>query len=136
MSRLVRFGVSIEKEILVKFDALVRDKNYPTRSKAILNLIRQEIAAGEPSSDSSEVIGSIDLVYDHHKRQLLNKITDLQHDYQEIILSSQHVHVSHDRCYEIVIVKGKKRTVEQLANKIKATKGIIMSSLRLLVTRT
>ncbi|MDD5132078.1 MAG: nickel-responsive transcriptional regulator NikR [bacterium] len=135
MPGLVRFGIAIEKEILTKFDALVRSKSYPTRSKAILNLIRQEIMSGELSNDSAEVVGSIDLVYDHHKRQLLNKITDIQHDYQKIILASQHMHLDHNRCYEIIVVKGEKKSVEQLASKIKATKGVDISSLRLVAAK-
>lgn len=126
---VARFGVSIAKELLDKFDAVIRGQNYPTRSKAIEDLIRQAISAGEISKDATEVVGSIDIVYDHHKREILNKLTDIQHDHQQIILSSQHIHLDHSNCFEVVIVKGRRTIIETLAHKIKAVKGVKHSSL-------
>lgn len=136
MPTLIRFGVSIAKELLEKFDAVIRKQNYPTRSKAIEDFIRQTIVSSELSIDSAEVVGSIDIVYDHHKRKLLNKLTDIQHDFQETILSSQHIHLDHHNCFEIVIVRGNKQTIEKLANMVKSTKGVKHSSLRLVTTKT
>ncbi|OGS37229.1 MAG: nickel-responsive regulator [Elusimicrobia bacterium RIFOXYB2_FULL_49_7] len=128
---LIRFGVSIEKDLLDKFDAVIRGRDYPTRSKAIEDFIRQAIIESEISKDTAEVVGSIDIVYDHHKREVLNKLTDIQHDFQDVILSSQHIHLNHHDCFEIVIVKGGKRMIEKLANRIKAAKGVKQSSLRI-----
>jgi len=134
MSTLVRFGVSLAKDILVKFDDVIKQQNYPTRSKAIEDMIRHAITENELSSDTTSVVGSIDIVYDHHKRELLNKLTDVQHDFQDIILSSQHIHLDHHNCFEIVIVRGAKMKVEKLAALIKAAKGVRHSSIRLAVT--
>lgn len=134
MSALVRFGVSAAKDLIDKFDAMIRAQDYPTRSKAIEDLIRQAITEGEMSNDTAAVVGSIDVVYDHHKRELLNKLTDVQHDFQEIILSSQHIHLDHHNCFEIIIVKGEKMKVEKLAHLVKSIKGVKHSSLRLAAT--
>jgi CopG family transcriptional regulator, nickel-responsive regulator len=128
---LVRFGVSIIKELLDKFDAVIRDQEYPTRSKALEDLMRRAVNEHKLTNDKTLVVGSIDMVYDHHKRELLNKLTDIQHDFQEIILSSQHIHLNHHNCFEIVIVKGEKGIIEKLAALIKAAKGVEHSSLRL-----
>lgn len=131
MSGIVRFGVSIEKELLDKFDSLIKVQNYKTRSKAIEDLIRQAVINTALTKDNIEVVGSINIVYDHHKRELLNKLTDIQHDFQNIILSSQHIHLDHHNCFETVIVRGEKKIVENLANKIKSIKGVKNSSLRI-----
>lgn len=131
MSGLVRFGVSLKKNLLDSFDKYIKERNYTTRSKAIEDLISHSITENEFSNDTSSVVGSIDIVYDHHKRELLNKLTDVQHDFQDIILSSQHIHLDHHNCFEIVIVKGEKMRIEKLASMIKAAKGVKHSSLRL-----
>ncbi len=88
MSALVRFGVSVARELLEKFDKIIKSQNYPTRSKAIEDFIRQTITDNEITKETAEVVGSINIVYDHHKRELLNKLTDIQHDFQQVILTS------------------------------------------------
>ncbi|PIU18664.1 MAG: nickel-responsive transcriptional regulator NikR [Elusimicrobia bacterium CG08_land_8_20_14_0_20_44_26] len=133
MSKLVRFGVSLEKELLVKFDRDISQKDYPTRSKAIGDLIRESFVKKEWIG-GSEVAGAITLVYNHHRRELVNKLTDIQHDFGAFIISSQHVHLDHDNCLEIVVVKGKPKDVEKLAQKLKATKGVKHSSLTMTTT--
>lgn len=128
---LVRFGVSIDKDLLAAFDGVIRGQKYPTRSKALEDLMRQTVCSQQLTNDTARVVGSIDIVYDHHKRELLTKLTDIQHDFQDIILASQHIHLDHHNCFEIIIVKGEKRTIEKLAALVKAAKGVTHSSLRL-----
>ena len=130
MANLVRFGVSIAKELLDKFDAVISDQEYPTRSKALEDLMRKAVNDHKLTDDKTLVIGSIDIVYDHHKRELLNKLTDIQHGFQAIILSTQHIHLDHHNCFEIVVVKGAKGKIEKLSALIKAAKGVRHSSLR------
>jgi len=130
MSKLVRFGVSLSEDILNKYDSVIEQQNYPTRSKAIEDLINQSITNWKLSDDKTIVVGSIDILYDHHKRELLNKLTDIQHDFQSIILSSHHMHLDHNNCFEIVMVKGQKKQVEKLASLIKSEKGVKHSTLR------
>ena len=101
MSDLFRFGVSLDKALLDKFDRYIRERNYSNRSEAFRDLIRQELIKKE-WQEGDDVAGAITLIYDHHRKDLLNKITDLQHDFQSVIISTQHIHLDHDNCLEIV----------------------------------
>ncbi len=123
MSEIVRFGVSLEEKLLDRFDRLIRKKNYTNRSEALRDLIRQELVKKE-WDEGGEVAGAITFVYNHHKRELLNKITDIQHDTQKVIISTQHIHLDHDNCLEIVAVRGKSKDVQKLADQIKSIKGV------------
>lgn len=133
MSDIIRFGVSLEKELLEKFDRLIKEKKYPNRSEAIRDLIREELVKRE-WVEGKEVAGSITLVFDHHKRELMNTLTDIQHDFYQIIISSQHVHLDHDNCLEIIVVRGRPRGVKELADKLRATKGVKYGALSIATT--
>lgn len=123
MSEIIRFGVSLEKKLLERFDQLIRAKKYTNRSEALRDLIRQEMVKKEWDEDW-EVAGAITFIYDHHQRDLMNRVTDIQHDYQKNIISTQHIHLDHDNCLEIVAVKGRAREVQKLADALKSTKGV------------
>jgi len=123
MADLVRFGVSLERKLLDQFDDLIREKNYTNRSEALRDLIRQELVL-KAWGENRNVAGAITYVYDHHQRELLNRILDIQHDFQNLIISSQHVHLDHDNCLEIVAVRGKASEIRHLANKLRAVKGV------------
>ncbi len=133
MSDLIRFGVSLEKELLQKFDKHIKKENYTNRSNAIADLIRDKLIKQEWVEDK-EVAGAIIMVFDHHQRDLVNNLTNIQHDYHKYIISSQHVHLDHDNCFEIVVVKGKPHKLEELANKLKSAKGVKHTSLSLATT--
>ncbi len=133
MTDLVRFGVSLEKELLSKFDKHIKEKNYPTRSKAIGDLIRENLVKRE-WTEGKEVMGAITLVYNHHKRELVNRLTDVEHDFHQLIISSQHVHLDEANCLEIVVVKGKPKNVQKLAYSLKSTKGVKHGSLTMTTT--
>ncbi len=120
---IVRFGVSLEKELLEALDNYASDNHFTNRSQAIRHLINNNIVTNKWQCNNI-VAGSITLVYDHHKRDLLTKITNLQHDYHHIILSSQHFHLEKDLCMEIIAAKGKAVTLTELADKLIAVKGI------------
>ncbi len=128
MSKLIRCSISIEEELLNKFDENIKGRDYPTRSKAIIDLIRQELVKKE-WKEGREVAGAITLVYSHHKREIVNKLMTVQHDYHGLVISTQHVHLDHDNCLEIVVVKGKPGQIEKLSNKLKTVKGVRHSSL-------
>lgn len=123
MSELVRFGVSLEKVLLERFDRFIKDRNYTNRSEAFRDMIRQELIKKE-WMEGENIAGAITLVYDHHRKDLLNKITDIQHNYQKVIISTQHVHLDHDNCLEIVAVRGNSGEVQKLADTLKAIKGV------------
>jgi CopG family nickel-responsive transcriptional regulator len=133
MSGIVRFGVSLEKKLLERFDRYCRKKNYANRSDAIRGLIRRELV-DEQWQESGEVAGAVTLVYDHHRRALVNKLMNIQHDFQDIIISTQHVHLDHDNCLEIVAVKGDPRKVKQLADSLRATRGVKHGTLSMSTT--
>jgi len=133
MSDIIRFGVSLEKELLEKFDILIKEKKYPNRSEAIRDLIRENLVKRE-WVEGKEVAGAITLVFDHHKRDLVNILTDIQHDFRKLIISSQHIHLDHDNCLEIIVVRGKPTEVKELADKLRATKGVKYGALSIATT--
>ena len=133
MSDIIRFGVSLEKELLEKFDILIKEKKYPNRSEAIRDLIRENLVKRE-WVEGKEVAGAITLVFDHHKRDLVNILTDIQHDFHKLIISSQHIHLDHDNCLEIIVVRGKPTEVRELADKLRAAKGVKYGSLSIATT--
>ncbi len=120
---VVRFGVSLEKELLEALDAFAEENHFTNRSQAIRNLIKNNLANKKWQCDNI-VAGSITLVYDHHKNDLQKNLTKVQHRYFHEILSSQHFHLNHDNCLEIIAVKGKASVLTELADKLIAVKGI------------
>jgi len=131
MEELARFGVSIPKQLLEAFDEYIEKKHYANRSEAIRDLIRQKLVEEEWKESKEEVIGVITYLYDHHKRELAEKLLDLQHDFYDKIITTQHLHVDHERCLEIVLVKGKANEIRELADKIQALKGVLHVNLAL-----
>lgn len=128
MSELVRFGVSLEKSLLERFDRLIRERRYTNRSEALRDLIREELVK-KAWAEGMEVAGAVTFLFDHHQRDLQNRITDIQHDYQKLIISTQHVHLDHDNCLEIVAVRGKAGNIQELTNRLKSTRGVRHCSL-------
>lgn len=133
MAKLVRFGVSLEQDLLEKFDSLAKEKNYTCRSEAFRDLIRQEIVRKQWEV-GNEITGAITLIYDHHRRELVNKLMDIQHDFGNLIISSQHIHLDHDNCLEIIAVKGSPRQAQKLADTLKSVKGVKHGTLSMSTT--
>lgn len=123
MSGLFRFGVSLPKDLLDKFDELIKHKSYTNRSEAFRDMIRQELIKKE-WQEGDNIAGAITLIYNHHKRELMTKLTDIQHDHQKVIISTQHIHLDHDNCLEIIAVKGHPKDAQKLADALKAVKGV------------
>ncbi|MBU1062376.1 MAG: nickel-responsive transcriptional regulator NikR [Candidatus Omnitrophica bacterium] len=130
MSELVRFGISLDENLLKDFDALITDKQYSNRSEAIRDLIRNSLVEDEWKK-GKEVAGAISLVYDHHKRELMDLIVAIQHEYQDMIVASQHAHLDHHNCLEVIIVKGRSEKIKRLSDKLRAVKGVKHGSLTL-----
>jgi CopG family nickel-responsive transcriptional regulator len=124
MSGLSRIGVAIDTELLNKFDRLIAQRNYPNRSEAFRDLIRDELVEKNWESPESHVVGTVTLVYDHHVRMLNEKLTDIQHDFHRLILSTLHVHLDHDHCLEVLVVRGKSAEVRKVADTLISTKGV------------
>jgi CopG family nickel-responsive transcriptional regulator len=120
---VVRFGVSLDREMMQELDSYVMANNFPNRSQAIRNLI-EKYAVEQKWHCDNQVAGAIVIVYDHHKRNIDNEINEVQHEYHHLILSTQHVHLSHETCLETIAVKGKASELTMLADKIITLKGI------------
>ncbi|MFC1848679.1 nickel-responsive transcriptional regulator NikR [candidate division CSSED10-310 bacterium] len=133
MPDLARFSVSLAKNLLDKFDQHIQAEQYPTRSKAVEDLIRLCLIKKE-WAQGDEVAGAVLIVYDHHKPNLAAKLTRIQHDYHHTIISTQHIHLDHDNCLEIIVVKGKPEEVETLAQRLKTMKGVKHGSLTMTTT--
>ncbi len=131
--KLVRFGVSIPEDLSKKFDEHIKKKHYPNRSEAIRDLIRKELIKKEIALNE-EVVGVLHILYDHHRRELDDRLIDLQHDYYHIVLSSMHIHLDHDNCIEVILLRGKSQEVKELAEKLIATKGVKHGHLNLTST--
>ena len=127
---LVRFSVSIEKELVENFEKILKLDNYKNRSKAITDLINNYLLEKKISiSGNPTVAGVITMVYNHHKRCLTEEITHLQHHFTDIIISTQHIHLNEDKCLEIVALKGKYNRINELYTKLKSLKGVINAKL-------
>jgi CopG family nickel-responsive transcriptional regulator len=120
---LKRFSVSLEEDLLAKFDEYIRQHRYSNRSEAVRDLFRKSLVKEEWESNS-QVVGVITLVYDHHRPQLQERVTEQQHRFYHIITSSTHVHMDHDNCLEVTIAKGKASEVQELAQGLIALKGV------------
>ena len=128
MGELVRFGVSIDEKLLKKFDEHIEKRDYTSRSKAIIDLINDELVHQDWIS-GKEVVGAINLVFDHHKRELSCRLTEVQHIFHSIIISSQHIHLNHSDCLEIIVVKGPPKKIRELTNQLKSSKGVYSCTL-------
>ena len=134
MSELSRIGIAIDSNLLAKFDALIQDRGYTNRSEAFRDLIREELVQKIWEKPDQQVVGTVTLVYDHHVRMLSEKLTGIQHDFHHNILSTLHVHLDHDNCLEVLIVKGKAAAVQKVADALISTKGVKHGRLTLTTT--
>jgi CopG family nickel-responsive transcriptional regulator len=124
MAEIVRFTISVEDDLLKQFDDYCRDQHVATRSEAVRQLIRERLVSREWETGSTEVAGTLTLVYDHHRAQLGDRLTELQHDHNDLIVSTTHVHLTHDLCLEVIILRGPARRLQQIAAQLKGQKGI------------
>lgn len=134
MSDLVRFGVSLEKGLLARFDKVLRKNKWVSRSDALRDLIRAELVKQDWAEGGGDVAGAVTLIYDHHRRDLLGRLTDVQHDYQRLVLSTMHVHLDHDHCLEIIAVKGAPAEIQKLAATLRTIPGVMHGTLMMSAT--
>jgi CopG family nickel-responsive transcriptional regulator len=125
MADVVRFGISIDDRLLAKFDQHIEEKGYSNRSEAVRDLIRNALVAEQwLRDDQEEMVGTVSLVYDHHTRELSDKLTEHQHSHHRNIISALHVHLDAHHCLEVVVIKGKAREIKRLADELIGTKGV------------
>ena len=133
MSDILRFGVSIEQDLLDKFDKQISKKGYKNRSEAIRDLIRNQLVDEEWQSDK-DIVGTLTIVYDHHTKELGPQLTHMQHSFTGNIMSVLHVHLDHHNCLEVLVVKGRSREIRRFADKIVSMRGIKHGKLTMTTT--
>jgi CopG family nickel-responsive transcriptional regulator len=131
MSELARIGVAIESDLLEKFDALIGSRGYASRSEAFRDLIRAELNSEQTHDADAKVVGTLTLLYDHHVRMLSEKLTEMQHEHHEAIVSTLHVHLDHHNCLEVIVLKGRSAEIQGIASRLIAAKGVKQGRLTL-----
>jgi len=133
MAELTRTGVSLEENLLQQFDRLIARRGYKNRSEAIRDLIRESLVE-EEVDNNRQVVATLSMIYDHHRPNLANKLTEIQHDFHGNVLAATHVHLDHDNCLEVVIMKGRSGEIKHLADHMLAMRGVKHGKLVLTTT--
>ena len=128
MSELVRLSLSLEKPLYDRLEKMVSRSGYTNRSEFVRDMIRRQIVEQEWDANA-EVLGTITLIYDHHQRRLGEKLTDLQHEHHKAVLVTTHVHLTHDMCAEVILVRDKASHVRALADALRQQKGVLHAEL-------
>jgi CopG family transcriptional regulator, nickel-responsive regulator len=123
MAELTRTGVSIEEDLLEKFDRLIARRGYKNRSEALRDLIRESLIADDVDQNKP-VVATLSMVYDHHRPDLSGKLTEIQHHAHDQVLAATHVHLDHDNCLEVVIMKGRSGEIRHLADHMLSMRGV------------
>ncbi len=134
MSEISRFSVSLEADLLEAFDKYVRDGAFATRSEAIRQLLRQSLTRDAFEGDDRPVTATLTLVYDHHRPHLVEKLLELQHNHAGQVVTSMHVHLDHDRCMEVIVLRGTGGELRSLASSLRGLKGVHAGELTLAET--
>jgi CopG family nickel-responsive transcriptional regulator len=125
MSKIERFGISLDERLLKEFDKRNREMGYNNRSEAIRDLIRDCLVRKKQwVKDNVRVAATVTLIYDHHTGELAEKLNDIQHDHARLVVSTMHVHLDHHNCLEVIILRGLGREVKKLAHRLIALKGV------------
>jgi CopG family transcriptional regulator, nickel-responsive regulator len=133
MKKLVRFGVSLDHHLLDDFDRHITRKKYTNRSEALRDLIRDNLV-GQEWDENKETVGTITFVYDHHVPSLTEKLIDIQHRFHELVLSGMHVHLDHDHCLEVLVVKGKGAEIKKVSDALLSVKCVKHGKLTMTTT--
>jgi CopG family transcriptional regulator, nickel-responsive regulator len=128
MSELARTGVSLEGDLLKEFDRLITKRGYQNRSEAFRDLIREALLS-ETVDSNKPVVGTLTLVYDHHVPNLSEKLTEAQHSVGAMVLAATHVHLDHHYCLEVIIMKGKSKELQEVADRMLALRGVELGKL-------
>jgi CopG family nickel-responsive transcriptional regulator len=124
MGQITRFGISMDSALLERFDRFIGVHGYANRSEAIRDLVRDRLVRNEWENGTGETVGTITLVYDHHQRDLTEKLNEHQHREHDVIISAMHVHLDHDHCLEVLAVKGGAKEIQKIADQLLSTKGV------------
>lgn len=124
MEKLTRLGVSLDAELLKKFDTLIEEEGYASRSEAFRDLIREKLVGIECSNPEEEVVGTLTMLYNHEVTGLVEQLLEMQHHSKAHVTATTHIHLDNHCCVEVIIAKGKAKDVRELADSVKALKGV------------
>lgn len=124
MEKVSRFGVSVDTNLLRRFDKLIKKLGYRSRSEAFRDLIRERLVSEEWKDEKKETVGILALVFSHDTRELTEILTRIQHEYLDVVVSSTHIHLDHHNCLEVIILKGRSRPIRKISNQLLATKNV------------
>ncbi len=124
MPGVTRFGVSLEERLLERFDRVIRRRGYTNRSEALRDLIRESLVREQWEADTSDAVGTLTLVYNHEVRELADKLTALQHEHYQRIVSTLHVHLDPHHCLEVLVLRGRARELKSIADRLIGTRGV------------
>jgi len=124
MKKLARFSISIDTELLKRFDSFIKKHEYNNRSEAFRDIIRDKLIQEEWETDETETVGTLTIIYDHHQHHLQDSLTAHQHQHHDAVISTMHVHLDHDNCLEVMVIKGNAKKIRTFANELISTKGV------------
>ncbi|MCX7703759.1 MAG: nickel-responsive transcriptional regulator NikR [Planctomycetota bacterium] len=124
MGGLARFSVSIEKELLERLDSFLERKGYANRSEALRDFIREMLAEEELKNPNASAIAAVSIVYDHHRLELPDRLTELQHEHHKAIASTLHVHIDEHNCLEVVVLRGRAGRLARIADALIGMNGV------------
>jgi CopG family nickel-responsive transcriptional regulator len=129
MPEIVRFSVSLEDDLLERFEGYCKEHKFATRSEAVRQLIREKLTDEAWQSESADAAGTLTIVYDHHRPQLREQLMDVQHENPELVISTLHAHLTHDVCLEVIVLRGAAGRLRDIARQLKGLKGILKGEL-------
>ncbi|HUN83190.1 MAG TPA: nickel-responsive transcriptional regulator NikR [Terracidiphilus sp.] len=124
MGELSRIGIAIDSDLLDRFDGLIARQGYTNRSEAFRDLVRDRLIIERTESPNATVVGTVTLIYDHQAHGVTEKLTEIQHDNHDLVVSTSHAHLDHDSCLEVLIVHGKSARIEKFAARLIGLKGV------------
>jgi len=124
MSDLVRFSASIELDLLDRFDRYCKKRQFATRSEAIRQIFNETLTNEKWADEAADAAATLTLVYDHHRPKLMEQMVDIQHRHVDIVVSTTHIHLDHDNCLEVIILRGRTTAIQELAASLRGLKGI------------
>src|SRR5271166_6319897 len=124
MGELSRIGIALDSDLLKRFDRSIEKSGYTNRSEAFRDLIRDRLVREQTAAPDATVVGTVTLIFDHHASGITEKLTEVQHEHHDLVVSTSHAHLDHDSCLEVLIVHGKSAQVEQFADRLIGLKGV------------
>ncbi len=129
MSKITRFSISLEDDLLDAFNRYCKQGRFATRSEAIRQLLRDTLTRQAWAGQSRDAAGTLTLVYDHHRPQLRERLMTVQHEHHDLVVSTLHAHLTHDLCLEVIVLRGPSDRLQKIAAQLRGLKGIFKGEL-------